>query len=47
MGVEHKQLSYKGSQFLRQRLVLACVSGKRVKITDIRSREENPGVKGE
>ncbi|KAF4072898.1 hypothetical protein AMELA_G00252720 [Ameiurus melas] len=38
-------LSYEGCNFLRQRLVLSTLSGKRVKIRNIRSRDDNPGLR--
>eukprot|EP00112_Aurelia_sp_Birch-Aquarium-sp1_P009209 Seg2037.5 transcript_id=Seg2037.5/GoldUCD/mRNA.D3Y31 product="RNA 3'-terminal phosphate cyclase-like protein" protein_id=Seg2037.5/GoldUCD/D3Y31 len=38
-------LEYKGCNFFRQRLVLATLAGKAVKIKDIRTEEDNPGVK--
>eukprot|EP00930_Biecheleria_cincta_P007014 TRINITY_DN10814_c0_g1_i2.p1 TRINITY_DN10814_c0_g1~~TRINITY_DN10814_c0_g1_i2.p1 ORF type:complete len:375 (-),score=71.94 TRINITY_DN10814_c0_g1_i2:67-1191(-) len=38
-------LRYQGSNFLRQRLVLATVSGRPVVITDIRSKDEEPGLR--
>ncbi|XP_037938136.1 probable RNA 3'-terminal phosphate cyclase-like protein [Teleopsis dalmanni] len=38
-------LIYHGSNFLKQRLVLSCLSGKPVKISQIRSdNEETPGI---
>jgi len=42
----NKPLTYEGCNFLRQRLVLASLSGKAVKIKQIRSKEDNPGLKG-
>ena len=39
-------LEFFGSQLFRQRLVLATVSGKPVKISKIRSQDANPGLKG-
>ena len=36
---------YKGSNFLRQLLVLATVSGRPVTITDIRVHDEEPGLR--
>jgi RNA 3'-terminal phosphate cyclase len=39
-------LEFFGSELFRQRLVLACISGKSIRIVDIRSNEENPGLKG-
>ncbi|ALC48555.1 Rtc1 [Drosophila busckii] len=39
-------LIYRGSNFLKQRLVLSCLSGKPVKITQIRSEDEQaPGLR--
>jgi RNA 3'-terminal phosphate cyclase-like protein len=38
-------LRYQGSNFLRQRLCLATVSGRPVVITDIRPKDENPGLR--
>ncbi|KAM9794074.1 RNA 3'-terminal phosphate cyclase-like protein isoform X2 [Syngnathus typhle] len=38
-------LSYDGCNFFRQRLVLATLSGKRVKIRNIRSKDDNPGLR--
>lgn len=40
-------LSYTGCNFLRQRLVLATLSGRPLKIRKIRSKEEDPGLRGE
>ena len=39
-------LSFEGCNFLRQRLVLATLSGKSVKIKNIRTIEDDPGLKG-
>ena len=39
-------LEFSGPELFRQRLVLACISGKLIRIIDIRSNEENPGLKG-
>ncbi|CAL1146667.1 unnamed protein product [Cladocopium goreaui] len=38
-------LRYRGSNFLRQRLVLSTVSGRPVVITDIRVKDEEPGLR--
>ncbi|XP_007229717.2 RNA 3'-terminal phosphate cyclase-like protein [Astyanax mexicanus] len=38
-------LSYDGCNFFRQRLILSTLSGKRVKIREIRSREDEPGLR--
>ncbi|KAF2356419.1 RNA 3'-terminal phosphate cyclase type 2 [Trinorchestia longiramus] len=39
-----KDLVYEGCNFLRQRLILSCLSGRKVKISNIRANEERPGV---
>ncbi|XP_014785786.1 RNA 3'-terminal phosphate cyclase-like protein [Octopus bimaculoides] len=39
-----KLLEYEGCNFFRQRLVLSILSGKSVRITKIRSRDDNPGL---
>ncbi|XP_068190758.1 RNA 3'-terminal phosphate cyclase-like protein isoform X1 [Antennarius striatus] len=36
---------YDGCNYFRQRLVLSTLSGKRVKIKNIRSKDDNPGVR--
>ncbi|XP_076867427.1 RNA 3'-terminal phosphate cyclase-like protein [Brachyhypopomus gauderio] len=38
-------LTYEGCNFFRQRLVLSTLSGKRIKIRNIRSRDDNPGLR--
>ncbi|XP_032394935.1 RNA 3'-terminal phosphate cyclase-like protein [Etheostoma spectabile] len=38
-------LAYDGCNFFRQRLVLSTLSGKRVKIKNIRSKDDNPGLR--
>ena len=40
-------LVYEGCNFFRQRLILATVSGKRVRIQGIRSTDDDPGLRGE
>lgn len=40
-------LIYDGCNFFRQRLVLSTLSGKRVKVKNIRSKDDNPGLRGE
>lgn len=40
-------LVYDGCNFFRQRLVLSTLSGKRVKIKGIRSKDDDPGLRGE
>lgn len=41
-----KLLTFEGHNYLRQRLVLATLSGKYVRIDKIRSDDENPGIRG-
>lgn len=38
-------LIYKGSSFLRQRLILSILSGKPVRILEIRNLEDEPGLR--
>lgn len=38
-------LQYKGSNFFRQRLILSVLSGKTVQIIDIRTTDDEPGVR--
>lgn len=39
-------LTFEGCNFFRQRLVLATLSGKSVKIENIRAIEDDPGLRG-
>lgn len=39
-------IEYKGCNYLKQRLLLSTLSGKSVKITDIRANKDDPGVRG-
>ncbi|XP_060071040.1 RNA 3'-terminal phosphate cyclase-like protein [Ylistrum balloti] len=38
-------LTYEGCNYLRQRLILATLSGKTVRVRKIRSKEDDPGLK--
>ncbi|XP_077078901.1 RNA 3'-terminal phosphate cyclase-like protein [Siphateles boraxobius] len=38
-------MEFEGCNFFRQRLVLSTLSGKRVKIRNIRSKDDNPGLR--
>jgi hypothetical protein len=38
-------LKLKGSQHFRQRLVLATLTGKSIRIDDIRAKDQNPGLR--
>ena len=42
-----KILRYEGSNFFRQRLVLATLSSRPVQISEIRSDADDPGLRGE
>jgi RNA 3'-terminal phosphate cyclase len=44
--ISRKVLKFSGHGYLRQRLILATLSGKIVKIDKIRSEDEDPGLKG-
>ena len=39
-------LEYDGEEYLRMRLVLSCLSGRRLVINDVRTNEFEPGFKG-
>lgn len=45
-GGDSNSLTFKGSNFMRQRLVLSVLSGKPIKITDIRRNDNDPGLRG-
>ncbi|XP_065345493.1 probable RNA 3'-terminal phosphate cyclase-like protein [Cloeon dipterum] len=38
-------ITFKGSNFLRQRLILSCLSGRSVRVTEIRSGDTEPGLR--
>lgn len=38
-------LVFQGCQFFRLRLVLACISGRAIRISDIRADDEAPGLR--
>ena len=46
MAAMAADLTYEGCNFFRQRLVLATLSGKSVKIKNIRAIEDDPGLRG-
>lgn len=39
-------LKFEGSSWLRQRIVCSTLSGKTIAITNIRSKDEKPGLLG-
>ncbi|XP_036140529.1 RNA 3'-terminal phosphate cyclase-like protein isoform X2 [Monomorium pharaonis] len=43
--IKNKILIYEGSNYLRYRLLLSTLSGKPVKITNIRTKNDDPGLK--
>ncbi len=43
--IENNLLTYSGSNYLKQRLVLATLSGKAVQIKNIRSEHDAPGLR--
>lgn len=38
-------LKFKGCEHFRQRIALACISGKPIRIDDVRSEDEAPGLR--
>lgn len=43
--VENDVLVYKGSNFFRQRLLLSTLSGRAMRIEEIRSSHDDPGLR--
>lgn len=43
--MENDVLKYKGSNYFRQRLLLSTLSGRAIKIEDIRSTHDDPGLR--
>ncbi|XP_025263651.1 RNA 3'-terminal phosphate cyclase-like protein [Camponotus floridanus] len=43
--IKNKVLTYEGSNYLRYRLLLSTLSGRPVRITDIRTKDDDPGLK--
>ncbi|XP_014217192.1 RNA 3'-terminal phosphate cyclase-like protein [Copidosoma floridanum] len=43
--IKNNVLHYEGCNYLRYRLILSTLSGKPIKITDIRSKDDEPGLK--
>lgn len=43
---ENNLLTYRGSNYLKQRLILSTLSGKPIRIVDIRNLEAEPGLRG-
>lgn len=46
MSKPSHSLTFKGCNHIRQRLVLSTLSGKPIEITEIRHRDDEPGLKG-
>lgn len=46
ISIENNNLVYRGSNFLKQRLILSTLSGKPVRIIDIRNDDDDPGLRG-
>ena len=44
--IKNNVFVYEGCNYLRYRLILSTLSGKPVKIEDIRSQHDDPGIKG-
>lgn len=43
--IENDVIKYKGSNYFRQRLLLSTLSGRAIKIEDIRSTNDDPGLR--
>ena len=43
--MSNKALHFRGCTHLRQRVIMATLTGRSVKITEIRERDESPGLK--
>ena len=46
MSNNSKLLKFEGHNYLRQRLILATLSGRPVRIDKIRSDDHDPGIRG-
>ena len=46
MATSANRLDFDGCNYFRQRLILATLSGKTIKIKKIRSKDDNPGLRG-
>lgn len=44
--IENNTLLFEGCNYLRYRLILSTLSGKPVKISNIRSTDDDPGLRG-
>lgn len=44
--IKNNVLIYEGCNYLRYRLLLSTLSGKPVRITNIRIKDDNPGLRG-
>lgn len=44
--MERKELSFEGCNFFRQRLAYSLLGGHSVTISEIRSCDDEPGIKG-
>lgn len=45
-GSASSMLRFRGCEELRQRIALSCLSGKPIRVDDIRSDDEAPGLRG-
>lgn len=46
-SMEGAELRFKGCNFMRQRLAYSILSGRSVIISEIRSDDEEPGIRGQ
>lgn len=45
-SMKNNVLTYEGCNYLKYRLLLSTLSGKPVRIVDIRSNHDDPGLRG-
>lgn len=44
--IKNNILYYEGCNYLKNRLILSTLSGKSIRIVDIRSGDDDPGLRG-
>lgn len=45
VSIKNNLITYKGSSYLRQRLVQSTLSGKSLKVIEIRNNDDDPGLR--
>lgn len=46
MAFKSTDMNFKGSNYFRQRLLLSVLTGKPLTISEIRSQDDEPGLRG-